>query len=137
MGKKSYTQEFKNEAIKLAEKNGIEPAAKDLGISSGALRSWKNQKINPKMKSLEEAERERVSQEDQRGSKKKPWNFCPGPSQRFEIMRELSGSVPVAFLCRHFDVSRSGYYAFKPARSQRRQTKRDYLKQEIKRLFEV
>ena len=67
MGKKSYTQEFKNEAIKLAEKNGIEPASKDLGISSGALRSWKNQKINPKMKSLEEAERElaRVKKENE------------------------------------------------------------------------
>lgn len=52
-------------------------------------------------------------------------------------MRELSGSIPIAFLCRHFEVSRSGYYAFKPARSQRRQTKRDFLKQEIKRLFEA
>ncbi len=52
-------------------------------------------------------------------------------------MKELSNSVPVAFLCRHFGVSRSGYYAFKPTRSQQRQTKRDYLKQEIKRLFET
>lgn len=51
-------------------------------------------------------------------------------------MKELSNSVPVAFLCRHFGVSRSGYYAFKPTRSQRRRTKRDTLKQEIKRLFE-
>jgi len=52
-------------------------------------------------------------------------------------MKELSGRVPVAFLCRHFGVSRSGYYAFKPARSQRRRTKRDFLKQEIKRLFKA
>jgi transposase len=67
MGKKSYNQEFKDEAIKLAEKKGIDPAAKDLGISSGALRRWKNEKINPKMKTLEEAERElaRVKQENE------------------------------------------------------------------------
>lgn len=51
-------------------------------------------------------------------------------------MKELSGSVPVAFLCRHFGVSRSGYYAFKPSRSQRRLSKREFLKKEIKRLFE-
>lgn len=67
MGKKSYNQEFKDEAIKLAEKKGIDPAAKDLGISSGALRRWKNEKINPKMKTIEEAERElaRVKQENE------------------------------------------------------------------------
>ncbi len=66
MGKKSYNQEFKNEAIKLAEKKGIDQAAKDLGISSGALRRWKNEKTNPKMRSLEEAERElaRVKKEN-------------------------------------------------------------------------
>lgn len=52
-------------------------------------------------------------------------------------MKELSSSVPVAFLCRHFGVSRSGYYAFKPSRSQRRLSKREYLKKEIKRLFEA
>lgn len=44
--------------------------------------------------------------------------------------------MPVAFLCRHFGVSRSGYYAFKPSRSQRRLSKREFLKKEIKRLFE-
>lgn len=52
-------------------------------------------------------------------------------------MKDLSSSVPVAFLCRHFGVSRSGYYAYKPARSQRRLSKRDFLKKEIKRLFEA
>lgn len=52
-------------------------------------------------------------------------------------MKELSDSVPIAFLCHHFGVSRSGYYAFKPARSQRRRSKRDFLKQEIKRLFKA
>lgn len=55
MGKKSYNQEFKNEAIKLAEKKGIDPAAKDLGISSGALRRWKNEKIHPRAKTIDEA----------------------------------------------------------------------------------
>ena len=58
MGKKTYNQEFKNEAIKLAEKKGIDHAAKDLGISTGSLRRWKNEKINPNAKNLEEAQAE-------------------------------------------------------------------------------
>lgn len=67
MGKKSYNQEFKSEAIKLAEKKGIDQAAKDLGISSGSLRRWKSEKVNPKMRSLEEAEKElaRVKKENE------------------------------------------------------------------------
>lgn len=52
-------------------------------------------------------------------------------------MKELSNRVPVAFLCRHFGVSRSGFYAYKPTRSQHSRTRRDFLKKEIKRLFEA
>jgi transposase-like protein len=55
MGKKTYNQEFKNEAIKLAEKKGIDPAARDLGISPGALRRWKNEIIHPRAKTIDEA----------------------------------------------------------------------------------
>lgn len=55
MGKKSYNQEFKNEAVKLAEKKGIDQAAKDLGISSGALRRWKSDKAHPRAKTIDEA----------------------------------------------------------------------------------
>lgn len=51
-------------------------------------------------------------------------------------MKELSQKVPVAFLCRHFGVSRSGYYAHKLITSQKRQSKREFLKREIKLLFE-
>ena len=96
MGKKLYNEEFKNKAVKLSEKKCFDQAAKDLGISPGSLRRWKSGKVNPKMRSLEEAERarpiekrERLSQKDQRGSNNKLWNFCPGPSQRFKVMKEL------------------------------------------------
>lgn len=65
--RKTYNQEFKVEALKLAEKKGVDQAAKDLGISTGSLRRWKNEKINPKIHSLEEAERElaRVKKENE------------------------------------------------------------------------
>lgn len=55
MGKKSYNQEFKDEAVKLADKKGIGPAAKDLGISTGSLRKWKNEKVHPRARNIEEA----------------------------------------------------------------------------------
>jgi transposase len=42
--RKSYTQEFKREAVRLAKERGnISAAARDLGISDNTLQSWKKQ----------------------------------------------------------------------------------------------
>jgi putative transposase len=51
-------------------------------------------------------------------------------------MKTLESEIPVAFLCRHFEVSRSGYYSWKKGPSLMRQNNRDFLKTEIRRLFE-
>lgn len=58
MAKKTYNQEFKSEAVALAEKNGVNEAAKDLGISPITLKKWKNDIKSPKAKTLEESEKE-------------------------------------------------------------------------------
>ena len=42
--RKSYTQEFKREAVRLAKERGnIAAAARDLGISDTSLENWKRQ----------------------------------------------------------------------------------------------
>lgn len=42
--RKSYTEEFKREAVRLAKERGnIRAAARDLGISDNTLQSWKKQ----------------------------------------------------------------------------------------------
>ena len=42
--RKSYTEEFKREAVRLAKERGnISAAARDLGISDNTLQSWKKQ----------------------------------------------------------------------------------------------
>lgn len=40
IGKKSYSEEFKKEAISLAEKVGRKQAAIDLGVSQDSIRRW-------------------------------------------------------------------------------------------------
>src|SRR5580700_11462875 len=43
-GRKSFTEEFKREAVRLAKERGnISAAARDLGISDNTLQSWKKQ----------------------------------------------------------------------------------------------
>ena len=42
--RKSYTEEFKREAIRLAKERGnLRAAARDLGISDNTLQNWKKQ----------------------------------------------------------------------------------------------
>ncbi len=42
--RKTYTEEFKREAIKLAKERGnISAAARDLGLSANTLQNWKKQ----------------------------------------------------------------------------------------------
>ena len=43
-GRKSFTEEFKREAIRLAKERGnVCAAARDLGVSSNTLQNWKKQ----------------------------------------------------------------------------------------------
>jgi len=51
-------------------------------------------------------------------------------------MKLLEGQVPVIFMCKHFDVSKSGYYSFLKGPATLRRSRHQFLKAEIKRLFE-
>jgi transposase-like protein len=67
MGRKVYNQEFKSEAVELANRKGLKKAAEDLGVNSATLRRWQSEVKNPKHKTLEEAESElaRVKKENE------------------------------------------------------------------------
>lgn len=47
MRQKNYTQEYKREAIELANQVGIPQAAKDLGINAVNIRRWKDEQSAP------------------------------------------------------------------------------------------
>ena len=51
-------------------------------------------------------------------------------------MKKVSDDVPVAFLCRHFGVSRSGYYSWFKGEATMKRSRQKFLKAEIQRLFE-
>lgn len=50
-------------------------------------------------------------------------------------MKALEGQIPVTFMCRHFDVSKSGYYSWSKGQSMVRKNWQAFLKAEICRLF--
>lgn len=59
MGRKSiYTEEFKSEAVELANRDGLSKAARELGISTGTLRKWKSDETSPGTRSDSDLEKE-------------------------------------------------------------------------------
>jgi putative transposase len=52
-------------------------------------------------------------------------------------MKILEGQVPVAYMCRYFDVSKSGYYSWLKGASVLRRSRQEFLRREIKRLFNI
>jgi transposase len=50
MRRKNYTQEYKQEAVELANQVGIPQAAKDLGINAVNIRRWKDEDKTPEAK---------------------------------------------------------------------------------------
>ena len=52
---RKYTEEFKVEAMRLAESVGVAAAAKRLGVPDGNLRNWINQRRAGKLESTEVA----------------------------------------------------------------------------------
>lgn len=58
--RRKYSDEFKSEAIRLAESMGRARAARQLGISEGTLSNWdKSKKLEKKLSAKEQAEADR------------------------------------------------------------------------------
>lgn len=64
--RRTFSQEFKDEAVELAKREGISKAAKDLGVVESCIRNWKKKNESPTeapcqigaKKSYEELEKE-------------------------------------------------------------------------------
>lgn len=68
--RKKYSAEFKDRAVELAKKLGVAQAAKDLGIPSAMLYSWRTKRSQYgqplEAKKLQEAEMMRLKRENAR-----------------------------------------------------------------------
>jgi transposase len=73
--KRSFSQEFKDEAVDLAKREGNSKAARDLGVNEACIRNWRNKQESPKVipsqtgtkKSYDELEKENRKLEKENG----------------------------------------------------------------------
>ena len=126
---KTYTAEFKREAVRLAQTSGkpITHIARELGISDTSIHQWRKELAEHSVEAfpgsghqaaLEEENRrlkrelERVRQERDI-LKKNGRSLCVRPAMKYQFIEEQQGEYPISVLCESLEVSVSGYYAWR------------------------
>jgi putative transposase len=126
---KTYTPELREEAVKLVVTQGltIDEAALRLAIPKGTLGNWVSAarrgagpKAAPGSRSVAELEtkvtklrKELAEVRMERDIKKKSGGvLCAGVAAKYAVIETMRLEYPVTVLCRAFEVSRSGFYAW-------------------------
>ncbi|MBP6057674.1 MAG: transposase [Nitrosomonas sp.] len=125
-----YTQEFRAQAVSLHEVDGltISEAARRFSLPPGTLKNWihaarldKLDDIGKNQKPLTELEMELVRAKRKLAEvkmerdllKKSNGLLCEGVAVKYGRMESLRQHYPVALMSRVFEVSESGYYAWR------------------------
>ncbi len=149
--RRSYTREYKQEAVRLANESGLSVArvARDLGLNKNTLYKWRQElandteqtfpgkgKLKPQDEELRRLRREVQTLRQERDFLKKSRGLAgAGSAQKYRLIASQAGMTPVKLMCRAAGVSRSGYYASKRRPPSRRSVQNHNLEQEIRTIF--
>src|SRR5437764_6898975 len=122
---KTYPQEFKREAVRLAQSSGkpIAQVARELGISDSSIHQWRKELAEHGSEAFpgsghqtaleEENRRLKRELERTRHTKKNRVHLLARPAVRYQVVKEYREEYPVSMLCDTLGVSLSGYYAWR------------------------
>ncbi|WP_156494921.1 MULTISPECIES: IS3 family transposase [unclassified Oleiphilus] len=145
---RSYTTEFKQEAVALVTEQGysVPKAAASLGITDKLLYNWKAkfdaEQSGTGLNTDERAELLRLRKENkelkmEKEILKKASALLPEGNQvRFQTIQQLSSAYPVIKLCKAMGVSRSAYYAWLKRPTKSITPKQLHLYSRAKTIFE-
>ena len=127
--RRTFTPEFKAEAVKLVTEQGksLAEVARDLDLGESLLRSWKQalaaerrpglprpgQPARPRGGAAPPPGREQAAHDGARHPKKSDGLLRQGVVMRYDFIEDHRGRWPVRLMCRVLDVSPGGYYAWR------------------------
>ena len=130
--RRTYTPEFKAEAVKLVTEQGysVAEAARSLGLSENLIRNWKQALAGQGRTGLSRTRqalplrggkppppcREQAAPGGARHFKKSGGVLRQGGDMTFRFIEEHREQWPVRLLCETLEVSPAGYYAWRQAR---------------------
>ncbi|MCP3921647.1 MAG: IS3 family transposase [Desulfobacterales bacterium] len=145
--RKNYTDEFKEEAVKLVTEQGytISKASKNLGIHESLLRRWKNE-FEPNSGSQKSKMADIIEENKQLKKKNRQLELereifkkgggllCERAELRYQFIDTERKTYPLILLCKVMKVSRSGFYSWKSRGKSRRQKERERLIPKVKEI---
>ncbi|WP_426760245.1 IS3 family transposase [Enterobacter cloacae complex sp. 366F10] len=125
--RKQYTPEFRNEALKLAERIGVAAAARELSLYESQLYAWRS-KIN-NARSFSEREQEmsveiarlkrQLAERQRTGHSPKGRDILrEAPEMKYVFIEKHRAELSIEAICRVLRVARSGWYAWRLRRQQ-------------------
>ncbi|MCM3269532.1 IS3 family transposase [Paenibacillus elgii] len=150
--KNKYDKEFKLQAIRMVheQKRPVAQVARELGLSENTLYRWVSEfkqdganafpgsgQLKPDDKAmLNLQKRIRDLEEENEILKKGDALLRQRPALIYPFIHEHRCQFRVEKLCALFQVARSGYYAWLQRKPSTRETRREQLKKEIRRIFD-
>jgi putative transposase len=150
---KTYTQELKREAVRLAQTSSkpIAQVARELGISDSSIHQWRKELAEHGPEAFPES---RAS--DRLGGRKSPPQTGTGenatgtrysqknrksllarPAVRYQVVEDYQKDYPVSVLCETLGVSLSGYYAWKKRPMSKHQREDNQLAEHIQEVYQA
>ncbi|HID8745161.1 TPA: IS3 family transposase [Enterobacter mori] len=126
--RKQYTPEFRNEALKLAERIGVAAAARELSLYESQLYAWRSKINNARSSSEREQEmsveiarlkRQLAEQAEELAIPPKGRDILrEAPEMKYVFIEKHRAEFSVKAICRVLRVARSGWYAWRLRRQQ-------------------
>ncbi|WP_455426789.1 IS3 family transposase [Dryocola sp. LX212] len=126
--RKQHTPEFRNEALKLAERVGIAAAARELSLYESQLYAWRSKINNARCSSEREQEmsveiarlkRQLAERDEELAIPPKGRDILrEAPEMKYVFIEKHRAEFSVKAMCRVLRVARSGWYAWRLRRHQ-------------------
>ncbi|WP_233972433.1 IS3 family transposase [Pectobacterium versatile] len=126
--RKQHTPEFRNEALKLAERIGVAAAARELSLYESQLYAWRSKSNNARGSSEREQEmsveiarlkRQLAEQAEELAINPKGRDILrEAPEMKYVFIENHRAEFSVKAMCRVLRVARSGWYAWRLRRQQ-------------------
>ena len=150
---KTYTAEFKREAVQLVQTSGkpIAQVARDLGISDTSIHQWRKELTEHGPEAFpgsghqpaQEEEIRRLKREldivkQERDILKKAIGIFSRPQPcAYQFMAESQQESPITTMCRVLEVSVSGYYAWRKRAPSQHRREDAQLAEKVKMAFQA
>ncbi|EEV5811189.1 TPA: IS3 family transposase [Escherichia coli] len=128
MLRKQYTSEFRDEALKLAERIGVAAAARELSLYESQLYTWRSKLKNALSSSVREQEmateitrlkRQLAERDEELAIPPKGRDILrEAPEMKYVFIEKHQAEFSIKAMCRVLKIARSGWYAWLKRRHQ-------------------